>query len=114
MAASTAAIERAPDALAEQCAACHRSCVRAYAVAVHAGGLRAESPHLQALLDCAELCRLTAEFFLRGSALSEPLAQVCAAAAARCGEDCERFPATPELVACASACWELTAALAQD
>jgi hypothetical protein len=100
------------DALAEQCAACQRAGLRTYAAALQARGLHAEGPHLQALLDCAEVCELTAALLLRRSSLTAQVLRVCAAAAGRCAEDCGQPPASAERTACAADCWELATALA--
>jgi len=44
-----------------------------------------------ALLDCAELCRMTANFLVRDSPLHSMACILCADACHRAARDCERF-----------------------
>jgi hypothetical protein len=51
--------------------------------------------------DCAEICRATADFMLRGSAHSAALRAVCAKICEDCAESCAD---APRLADCARAC----------
>jgi len=72
----------------EACQACHEACMETTAK------LRMQGPgdegRIGALLDCAELCRLTASFVARDSPLHAMACALCADACQRAARDCER------------------------
>jgi hypothetical protein len=78
----------------DACAACHEACMEITA------RLRMPGPgdegQIGALLDCAELCRLTASFVGRDSPLHAMAGALCAESCQRAARDCERLddPAT--------------------
>jgi hypothetical protein len=72
----------------EACQACHDACMETTAK------LRMRGPgdegQIGALLDCAELCRLAANFLARDSPLHAMACALCADACQRAARDCER------------------------
>lgn len=87
----------------EDCLVCYRVCVETSAHCLHKGGDHAEPRHLQLMLDCAEICRTSADFMLRGSNLAARLCELCAETCEACAEDCERFK-DEEMKRCAEIC----------
>src|SRR5262245_11014842 len=73
----------------EACQACHEACMETTAT------LRMRGPgddgQIGALLDCADLCRLTASFVARDSPLHAMVCTLCADACQRAARDCERL-----------------------
>ena len=72
----------------EACQACHDACMETTAK------LRMRGPgdegQIGALLDCADLCRLAANFLARDSPLHAMACALCADACQRAARDCER------------------------
>jgi hypothetical protein len=73
----------------DACSACHDVCMETTA------WLRMQGPgdegQIGGLLDCAELCRLTANFLMRDSPLHSMACFLCADACRHAARDCERF-----------------------
>ena len=76
-------------ACVDACVACHEACMEMTAK------LRMQGPgdegQIGALLDCAELCRLTGSFVARDSALHAMAGALCAESCLRAARDCERL-----------------------
>ena len=88
----------------ENCTECHNICVATLAHCLGMGGKHVEAAHLKALLDCADTCRASADFMLRGSELHANVCGVCAEACERCAKSCEQFGDDAEMKACAASC----------
>ncbi|MGH7584117.1 MAG: four-helix bundle copper-binding protein [Gemmatimonadales bacterium] len=56
------------------------------------------------LLDCADICRVTAAFLLRRSPRYPEMCRFCAEICAACAGWCERFPRDTVMMECAAAC----------
>ena len=89
----------------DNCTNCHRICLET--AARHFRGER--SPRLdeslvRLLLDCAEICRTSADFMIRGSELHPHTCRACAAVCARCADECDRMGEDPYMAACSEIC----------
>jgi len=103
----------------QSCLDCHRVCVETIQHCLHMGGKHAEPSHIQLMLDCTEICQISANFMMRGSDLHSYVCDVCAEVCRRCAEDCERVgSAGDEVMArcaelchrCAESCQQMAAA----
>jgi hypothetical protein len=56
------------------------------------------------LLDCAEICRTSADFMIRGSELHPHICRACAAVCARCADECDAMGEDPYMAACSEIC----------
>jgi hypothetical protein len=89
----------------ENCTNCHRICLE-----TAARHFREERPPqldealVRLLLDCAEICRTSADFMIRGSELHPHICRACAAVCARCADECDRDDEDPYLAACSEIC----------
>jgi len=88
----------------QNCTDCHNICVQTTAYCLQMGGRHAEAGHLESLLDCAELCRTSADFMLRGSSLHAHVCGVCAEACERCAQACSEFADDEQMQACTEQC----------
>ena len=88
----------------ENCTECHNICVATLAHCLDMGGMHVEAAHLKSLLDCADTCRASADFMLRGSELHAQVCGVCAEACERCAKSCAQFGDDVEMKACADVC----------
>jgi hypothetical protein len=86
------------------CQACHEVCLETMTHCLGHGGPHAAPQHIAALLDCAESCRLSADFMLRDSHLSGRACGFCAEVCLRCAESCEQFGDDVALRRCAELC----------
>ena len=69
------------------------------------GGKHAEARHIGLLDDCAEICRTSAGFMLRGSEFHPRTCGVCAEVCRACAESCDRLAGDDELMKrCAEMC----------
>jgi hypothetical protein len=89
----------------ENCLETHRACLQSVTHTLSNGGIRTHegSALVRALIGCADLCRLHADFMLMGSEYHPLVAGVCAEICERCAEECSHFK-DEKLQACAEAC----------
>jgi hypothetical protein len=83
---------------------CLRVCTETLQYSLKKGGRYAEASHLQALMDCVEACRVSMDYMLRGSEMSDDVCGLCVAACERCATACERFRDDAQMRACVEAC----------
>lgn len=89
----------------QNCLECHRFCTEAAGHVLHGGHVHNEAEHLVALLDCAQICLVHADFMARRSPHHPHLAKECAEICKACAELCEKHAdADGEMAACAAAC----------
>ncbi|WP_437300294.1 four-helix bundle copper-binding protein [Sorangium sp. So ce426] len=73
------------------CLDCHELCKKMVIHCLRQGGAHAEPGHVEIMLDCAEICQMSAHFMLRGSPLLGRTCEVCAEVCDRCASECDRF-----------------------
>ena len=88
----------------ENCTECHNTCVATLAHCLEMGGKHVQASHLKTLIDCADTCRASADFMLRGSELHPKVCDVCAEACERCAKSCAQLGDDAEMKACADIC----------
>jgi hypothetical protein len=89
----------------QNCLDCYSLCAEAEAHCREMGGKHAESRHLQLLADCAEICRLSADFMLHGSERHGLACGTCAEICRQCAGDCRSIAeGDPLMRRCADAC----------
>ena len=96
----------------ETCSACYDICQRMiYDHCPKLGGAHVEPRHLKLMADCADLCRIAADFMLRGSPRHKLTCNLCAEICHVCADDCERIGQMAECVKvcrqCAESCREM-------
>jgi hypothetical protein len=93
----------------DACENCHRICLAlAMNYCLARGGRHARQEHMRLLLNCAQICRLAADFQLTGAPFSEELCAVCAAVCEACSQSCSALDGMDECVQacqdCADSC----------
>ena len=88
----------------DECTECFQICTSTVSHCLAEGGRHVEAAHLRLLLDCAEICRTSADFMLRGSTLHAETCRACAVACERCAESCSAFAGDAAMERCAEAC----------
>jgi hypothetical protein len=89
----------------DNCTACHNACVETISHCLKMGGEHSSADHIRLLMDCAQICGVSADFMLRGSHRHEKTCGVCADICAECASDCERIAQGDEtMLRCAEMC----------
>jgi hypothetical protein len=94
----------AMDDCIDWCNTCHDICTQTVNYCLGMGGEHAEQSHIRLLLDCAEICKTSANFMLRESDLHGITCAACAEICERCAKECERFEDDEIMQACAETC----------
>ena len=98
------AMTREMQQCAEECLACYSSCEHTAQHCLEIGGKHAEVSHIRILRDCAEICRTSAGFLLRGSDLHTQTCALCAEICRICERECRRLGDDEVMRECAEAC----------
>lgn len=88
----------------DECTRCHAICVETVHHCLTMGGTHAEPHHISLLLDCAEICRTSADFMLRGSEHSAAVCATCADICLACEQSCRATGDDETMTKCADAC----------
>lgn len=88
----------------DNCLSCHAVCLNTVQFCLQKGGKHAEQNHIRLMLDCAEICQVSANFMLRGSQLHSETCRVCATVCQRCADDCAKMGDDDQMRACAEMC----------
>ena len=89
----------------DNCTDCHAICVATAHHCLEMGGERAAPDHVRTLLDCAEICRTSADFMLRKSPHHGATCRTCAELCRACEEECRRMAGGDALMLrCAETC----------
>jgi hypothetical protein len=87
------------------CLECHQICTETAAHVLHSGGGHSEAKHLVALLDCAQICAVSADFMSRRSPHHAHLCAECAEICEACVVLCESHEDPDgQMARCAQAC----------
>ena len=89
----------------EDCLACYQECLGCIPHCLALGGEHAEQKHITLLMECAQICQLSASVMkLKGSFAFEHC-QVCAQVCDACAESCNNIDAKDEVMRnCAEMC----------
>ena len=87
-----------------RCLDCFRVCEETAARCLDKGGAHAKAEHVRLLLDCAEICRTSSAFMMRGSAQHHVTCGACAKICEACAVSCEAMKDDADMKKCAEAC----------
>jgi hypothetical protein len=101
----------------DRCLDCYQTCFStAMSHCLPTRGKYVEGRHLGLMLNCAELCRTTAEFMMSDSPLHARVCAACAEVCDACAETCEQIDGMDDCVqacrACAESCRQMSASTA--
>lgn len=88
----------------DACQDCHAVCLETVQHCLGKGGEHAAREHIRTLLECAEICRTSADFMLMEAGSHAKVCGICAEICVRCAQECERFGDDEMMKACAEAC----------
>ncbi|HET6346557.1 MAG TPA: four-helix bundle copper-binding protein [Myxococcota bacterium] len=99
-----AGLSASEEACLEDCLSCEQTCLATLQHCLTAGGDHLHGDHLQAMMACAQVCKVSAALITARSPLSEKQCEVCEAACDACAKSCEQAPADAQMQACIEAC----------
>ncbi|MCL4534652.1 MAG: four-helix bundle copper-binding protein [Bacteroidetes bacterium] len=88
----------------KDCQECETTCTESIDYCLQLGGKHAEASHIRSLMDCAEICRTSAGYMLRGSEQYQLVCGTCAEVCERCEQSCRQFGDDTMMQECAEAC----------
>ena len=77
------------------------------------GGKHVEPAHLKIMMDCAQICRVSADIIQRGSALLGNICAICAEVCQRCAVFCDEVGDMHDCVKACRACADSCAKMGQ-
>lgn len=97
-----------------QCQECHSTCLQMLSQHCLAlGGPHTEQNHFRLMMDCAQICRVAADFMLRGSPHHPHICRECAEICRECATSCARVGDMQECVEACRLCAESCAEMAK-
>lgn len=88
----------------QNCQDCHRACLQTLTYCLGQGGRHAAAERVRLLMDCAEVCAVSAAFMLRASELHAHTCAACAAVCSACAEECAATGDDSRMKALADTC----------
>lgn len=89
----------------KDCQECAAVCAETTSHCLAIGGKHAEARHIRVLIDCTEICRLSADWMLRDSDFDTRVCTVCAEVCRSCADSCQKLAGDDELMRrCADMC----------
>jgi hypothetical protein len=92
---------------------CHRECEEAINYCLQQGGRHAEAAHIRLLTDCADICRMAADFMARSSEFHPAICGLCADVCRQSAAACDAFGDDEQMRRSAQACRECEQACRQ-
>jgi len=89
----------------EACLDCYRTCRQmAMTHCLEMGGPHVEPEHFRLMMNCADICRTSADFMLSNSPLHAHVCAACAEVCHACAESCEQIGDMDECVQACRTC----------
>lgn len=86
------------------CSHCHEICLHtAMTHCLAVGGEHVETTHFRLMLNCAEVCQMSANFLLSHSAFHQQITAICSDICEACAKSCEQVGGMED---CVKACRE--------
>ena len=87
------------------CHDCHARCISIINHCLTLGGRYAAPAHIRLLMDCAQMCTITADFMARASSFHNRTCRLCAELCRGCADSCARVAGDDQTVKqCAELC----------
>jgi hypothetical protein len=93
------------EACIKACLDCHATCLATIDHCLTMGGQHAEASHIRIMMDCAQICVVSADFLSRGSSHHAHLCRECAEICRECAQNCDGHPGADDMMRrCAESC----------
>lgn len=87
------------------CQDCHAICIQMIGHCLRIGGRHAAPDHIRLLMDCAQICTISADYMARESSFHDRTCIVCSEICRRCAESCGLIAGDNQLMRqCAELC----------
>jgi hypothetical protein len=90
----------------DDCIKCYRKCEETLAYCLQQGGKHADPEHIKLMMECAEICRLSASSMMRGTTQSRAISTACAEVCRACAKSCDAFGDDEKMKECAATCFK--------
>jgi hypothetical protein len=98
----------------QNCQSCHATCLtHLLQHCLEVGGAHVEPNHVRLMMDCVQICAVSADFMLRGSKHHAHICAECAEICEQCAASCEALGDMEECVAACRACAQTCRMMAQ-
>lgn len=92
------------DQCISDCLECSEVCFQSINYCLTKGGRHAEVGHISTLMDCADICEMSARWMNRGSGFSGHLCDICSQVCDECAESCEKLSDDEVMQDCVDVC----------
>lgn len=87
------------------CLECYQECLRCISHCLSQGGKHAEKEHITLLMECAQMCNMSATLMLMRGQFSNEHCQLCAQVCEACGQSCTSLDSDDAMMQdCADMC----------
>ncbi len=98
----------------DACSSCHQVCLQmAMKHCLESGGKHVDPEHFRLMMNCADICQISANLQLSGSTFSSRLCELCADVCEACANSCRNLDGMEDCVraceACAASCRSMAA-----
>lgn len=91
----------------DDCLHCYRTCLQmSMNHCLETGGRHTEPEHFRLMVNCAQLCRTTADFMLSSSSMHAAVCTACAEVCRACADSCEQVGDMDECVQACRSCMQ--------
>ncbi len=87
----------------QECLNCYSVCLSQVLECLNKGGKHSEPKHMRLMMDCVEICKVSADFMLRNSLFHTKTCDTCAEVCEACAESCEQL-GDQDMKMCAEVC----------
>ncbi len=89
----------------QMCLECERICTETITHCLTMGGEHASATHIGLLMDCVDICHVSARYMLRGSSRHVDTCELCSTVCRACSDECSRMAGGDETMRqCADVC----------
>lgn len=88
----------------QNCLQCGQACEQLIQHCLGIGGAHSEIRHIRILQDCADICRVSAQFMIRQSDFHHRTCEICSEICLACAQDCESMKGDDMMQLCAEIC----------
>ena len=88
----------------QNCTLSHQICEQTLSYCLKQDGKHLKPQHLKALIDCAQICTVSADFMSRDSKIHSSICGACAEACQACAASCDQFGDDEAMKLCGDVC----------
>lgn len=86
------------------CMKCFENCTRTISYCISQGGKHVEAEHIKIMMECIDMCRMSATLMISNAQFSHEHCQLCAKVCDACAESCDSLGEDKVMGECAASC----------